>query len=599
MATRSLRNRMSSRFSSPAVTVDNEVRDPPAEVMEEVKEEDDSSEWREPPVRSLPPSYKDHKGLERLGVLELQQPLGVPPSQKLLQRLKLNFNRPSNRATPLPEDEIMSQDVDSEAAEVGSSMDVEGPAEEPDNMAISSPPRGRPSNRDANDIRTLMPGEMSPSPVKSAYSGVAGSAGGFKPTSIQEHLRQERVMNYVSRAVTEAQERGDWGLVPGLEKIRKNANDKRELWIVLEAIAHQNPTPEQLHIFKKFIKRGVKRHRRDSALSSSGVSTGVVGEGSLGAEVFGQPSLHGEAMSTFTSPFRTRPSSSGMNRSEPASPSSRRRRMDAAESSKNAGKSPHRRRSRTNSTSSSLSSAKSIPEHFQPAELREEEAVGNEREVRSGRRQAGDRVATAAPSGRSSRLANNLSSINTTEKDSPFQSSANKFISEKLKKTQQAREEVEAEYADIERRRKRLLRESEADYNYRPRDTINERHQVRGRRDNEHHSNRAAESDYPRAPVVHPQPAKVLKFPKIRSDVGVGGPKLMNGTSRKRAYDEFDDDDDSSDALTPLSSSPAPPFVPPPPPGAERSRAATPRTSTRNQGPIAKVARKSARVLVS
>lgn len=597
---------MSSRFSSPAVTVDHEVSEPPVEVDGSMKVEDDGSEWREPPVRTLPPSYKDHKGLERLGVLELQQPLGVPPSQKLLQRLKLNVTRPSNRGTPLPEDEVLSQDVDSEAAEVGSSMDMDAPVEETDTVAISSPPRGRPSNREAAEMRTAGPVDMTPSPVKSTFSGTPQTTDGYKPTSIQEHLRQERVMNYVARAVTEAQERGDWGLVPGLEKIRKNANDKRDLWIVLEAIAHKNPTSEQLHIFKKFIKRGIRRHRRDSARSSSAMSTAIVGADDLGPDGYVRSSLPGEGVSTFTSPFRVRPSSSYVHasaRSPPASPSSRRPKLDMAEGLQPVGKVPRRRRSRTHSSSSSLSSAKSLPEDLAPGELREGDGGASEHEIQSGRRQAGERHSAAAGS-RSSRRANNLSSINTTDHASPFHTSANKIISDKLKKSQQAREEADLELADLEKRRKRLLKESEVDYNYREHPLHHDRHQVPAYLDEQYPATTVQNEDYPRPPVVHAQPAKVYRFPRVLLGVPVGEKNLMNGTSRKRAYDEIDDldddDDHSSDALTPLSSSPAPPyFAPPPPPGAVRSRAATPRTSTRNQGPINKVARKSARVLVS
>ncbi|ETN39591.1 uncharacterized protein HMPREF1541_05817 [Cyphellophora europaea CBS 101466] len=609
MATRSLRNRMSSRVSSPAVTVDNDGRDRPTETEAGSKEEVDESEWREPPVRSLPPSYKDHKGLERLGVLELQQPLGVPPSQKLLQRLKLTFNRPSNRGTPLPDDEVGSHGMDSEVADTASPMDTEPLARETDPIPVSSPPRGRPSNRDVAEMRSDHPMDTTPSPSKSTFSTTpAPSASAFKPTSIQEHLRQERVQSYVNRAVAEAQERGDWGLVPGLEKIRRNANDKRELWVVLEAIAHQSPTPEQLHIFKKFIKRGIKKHRRNSAHSSSAISQSVMGDStSFGPGAYLPSSLPGDEPSTFTSPFRMRPSLSSQmhpsSKSNPTSPSSRRAKMDATVSRspgpKGRGKSPRQRPSRSNSTTSSLSSAKSIPEELAPPGLVEEEAGGDERGVRSGRRQAGERP-SAATGSRSARLANNISSINNTDPNSIFNSSANKIISDKLNKSQQAREEAEQEQADVDKRRKRLLRESEVDYNYIPRPVVNERHQLPSYLDDEYPANTLEDGDYPRPPVVHPEPAKPHKVPTLRIGTRAGDKVLMNGTARKRAYDEFfEDDDDSSEALTPLSSSPAPPFAPPPPPGADQSRAATPRASTRSQGPVAKVARKSARVMVS
>jgi hypothetical protein len=288
-----------------------------------------------------------------------------------------------------------------------------------------------------------------------------------------------------------------------------------------------------------------------------------------------------------------------MHKSHAASPSSRLR-TDMADGAKQGGKSLRRRRSGSNSSGSSLSSVKSVPEHFKPPELHEDESAGLEGEVRSGRRQAGDRH-PAATSSRSTRNANNLSSINTTDSASPFATSAVRGISDKLRRTQQAREAADQETADIEKRRKRLLRESEADYNERPPKAIlNERHQISQNFDDGLYTTASGDDNYPRPPVVHERPARVLNFERVLLGVPAGQKNLMNGTGRKRAYEEFDDDDDdSSDALTPLSSSPVPPFAPPPPPGAERSRAATPRASTRSSGPIAKVARKSARVLVS
>jgi hypothetical protein len=616
MATRSLRNRMSSRFSSPAVTVDNESHGEPMHTEPPVREQDDNGngdgEWREPPVRTLPPSYKDHKGLERVGVLELQQPLGVPPSQKLLQRLKLTVSRPSNRATPVPDDEVMSQAVESEALDTASPADADVDVQmgETENMAVSSPPRGRPSNREIAEMRSSLPLDGTPSPSKSNASMTPGQ---IKPTSIQEHLRQERVQNAVNRALTEAQENGNWGLVPGLEKIRKNANDKRELWIVLEAVASRNPTPQQLHIFKKFIKKGMKRHRRDSAHSDS-IATPDFGSTSVNARLIdpalSSTAIQDESLSTASTPYRSRSSlhAQGNARSHQESPSTKRSHLEVNSKPQASDKSPRRRRrrSRSHSTSSSLSSARSIPDEQAPPGIAEDEGIGSGsgHGSRARRRQAGERESTKSSSfARSSRFPRQHQQSSTTPVDpsAVISNSSTKVVSDKLKKTQLAREEAEAEAAETERRRKRLLKDSYLVYNYEPRETLNDRYRTSQRPEDEDISHTADElATQPRPPVVHTDPARIYRARNLR-DHYLGrsaSSAATNGTARKRTFDEMSDDDDS-DALTPLSSSPEPPFVPPPPPGANLSRAATPRASTRNNGPISKIARKSARVMVS
>lgn len=595
MATRSLRNRTASRLSSPAIVVEPQFHDVPEGNGDGDSNEEDDGTWREPPVRTLPPSYKDHKGLERLGVLELQQPLGVPPSQKLLQRLKLNFNRSSNRGTPLQDDEVMSG-LDSEAAELDSPMDIDAHAGETDNLAVSSPPRGRPSHREAAGMNSAHLEDMILSPDKANFSPERSDSAA-KPTSIQEHLRQERVQTYVNRAVVEAQERGDFALVPGLEKIRRNANDKRELWMVLEAVAHQNPTPEQLHIFKRFIKKGLKRHRRDSARSGSVGSQSLVGDNGIMEQ---QPqSLPGDNSTTFNSPFRTRQPSASVHpltKSQQTSPSSHRLTKEGTDGRKSTTRMStreQRRRSRSNSTSSSLSSAKSIPEELAPPGLTEDEAIGDERRSSANKRQA-----------KSSTRLRLFHGSGTPHPDNPFLDPVPKpgdFLPEKLKKSAKAREQANQELAEIERRRKRLLKESFIDYNYIPRPEIDERHHVANSTVNHLPSRAAGYDDYPAAPVVHPNPVQPKPgLPSLRFGPKSNLDPLMNGNSKKRNYDEYAESVDDSDVLSSLSSSPAPSYdPPPPPPNTFTSRAATPRASTRSSGPPTKVARKSARVMIS
>ena len=611
MSTRITRNRISSRPSSPAITVDTAQTG-----GSEGDRNGDGGldEWVEPPVRRLPPSYQDHKGLERLGVLELQQPLGEPPSQKLLARLKPPSSRYSNRATPLQNDEVVTPSVESERPDFGSPAagEPETLSEPPpqesyheEAVIISSPPRGRPAKRDAEEMRnpSYPPGFM-PSPIEASFVAGPNTVAAPKPVSIQEHLRQDRVSNYIDRAIEEAERKGDLGLLPGLHKLKDKAFRKRDLWIVLEAIAHNSPNEEQLSIFKRHIKKGVKRHRRESGVSGSSVQPGFLGNNSQSPGHFGgapddsfaalspaQPPLN--ATTTFTSPFRPRPSPSHHPNSHPIhppvhlSPSSKRGKMDSGDD-RSPGKqastgSPRRRRSRSGSTSSSLSSAKSIPEEFGP-DATEGEPEGEIADERPGVKQKrqGDKAKLRS------------SGISSQNSKHPFAAfpDVSKIVAKRLK---QSREVYDEDGADFEANRKRFQEQSFQDYNYIPRSEVDERHHV-PYLDQEYPST-VATVKLPPPPVVHAQPVRVLdsKLESFASEVP-SDKGLPNGTSRKRNYDEMADDDD--DALSSVRSMSAePPFAPPPPISALRpSRAGTPRAA---KLPAVNRARKSARVLVS
>jgi hypothetical protein len=596
---------MSSRLSSPAVHAEPvpETTDKNVEMTDDAIPEDeaaDDGEWREPPVRVLPPSFKDHKGIERVGVLEHQQPLGVPPSQKLLQRLKLNFTRPTNRGTPLPDDEIMSQGLDSEAADTASPMDADVPVvEDTESMVMSTPPRGRPSNKDMAAMQSAYPMGETPSPVQANFNGTPQQATDARPMSIQDHLRQERVQVWVSKAVEDAQEHGDLGLVPGLENISRNGNDKRDLWRVLEAVCHKNTTPEQLHVFKKLIKKGLHKYQRQMA-SSGGVASKpfLGGDNSVASE---RPPRGSKP--TFTSPARTRGASKGLYTLTPAS----QRRANASahhDSPTKKSTRSQRKRRRTSdasmSSSSSLSSARSVSTQslengVSSGVVQDEDAELDGRGASQDGRQAGE-ATSAAPK---LRLVNKNSSIPPSDPNADTHQISSKVVSEKLKKSQQAREEAEREAIEIEKRRLKAEAKSFKDYNYIERHEVDERHHVPEPEDDD--SDFDATEAPPPPPVLHPNPIgrKADSAISLHLDDGRRSATLMNGAARKRDFDEFAESDDESEPLTPLSSSPAPYEPPPPPPNALLSRSATPRITLRNSGPPAKAARKSARVISS
>ncbi|RMZ82082.1 hypothetical protein DV737_g2193, partial [Chaetothyriales sp. CBS 132003] len=526
--------------------------------------------WRAGPVSERPPSfppagpfpltaplvavaghsfcvYQDHKGLERVGVLELQQPLGELPSAKLLQRLKLHLPRPSPRPASQPVDEVVTPSVESDRPELASpmdAMDVDAPVElvpaahlppqQPQSPAISSPPRGRPAKRDIAEMRrSLNPAEATPSPAKSTVSPPAPTVL-QRPASIQEHLRQDRVQSYVETAILEAEQNGDQGLVPGLRKMRERALHQRELWAVLDAIAHSQPTEEQLGIFKKFIKKGVKRHRRSiqTPPHGAGAGVGVAGERDLfvsraAAAAQQRPPppeplsrepaelLHQlpHSSAAFTPPFRQRSSSSHLHLDHAASdpigpsPSSRRLRMAAKEQRRgrpqSVDHSPRHSQSRSNSASSSLSSAKSIPDEFAPptADAHSAAADADERPVGNGvARQANPPVSRT----RSTAL--------PPASKHPFAAfpEVNKLAGRRGKGR---KEYLGYDPVEVAQRRERYLADSYQAYNTKPYPVIDDRHHVT---ELDHDSPSTATESLVPPPVVHHNPVH-LSLGQVRA----------------------------------------------------------------------------------
>ncbi len=611
MATRSLRNRVPSRVSSPAITAETGQAD---DSDADRNDNGGPEEWVEPPVRRLPPSFQDHRGLERVGVLELQQPLGEPPSQKLLQRLKLNF-RPSNRASPLHIDEGVTPSVESERTEFGSPREAErlseppqqAPPTQPGQVLFPSPPRGRPAKRDADEMRQpayLMDIALFPPPVSIS----PGAATVSRPISIQEELRQDRVSAYIRKAIEEAERNGDLGLLPGLRKVRDKAFRQRSLWVVLEAIAHNSPDEEQLRVFKRYIKRGVKRHRRQSALSGSPVQPSFPGNRSQSP---GQPGVAADdshtswspaattlnPAPTFTPPFRTRPSPSHHLHTHPAhppvhlSPSSKRSTMDSG-NDRSPGRpassdTRQRKRSGSNSSTSTLSSARSIPEEFaseQPGIDGDDDNTDERPRLKSAKgsqRQGSDRAKLRS---------SGISHPNTKHPFHAFPDVA-KLAAKKLKRP---REDPDFDPADIEKRRRRFEDDSFRDYNNNHHDTVNLREPLANL--DEAYPAATTPERVPPPPVVHTQPvsSNMTNPGSSFESPRVPDRNPPNGTSQQGDDDEMDDNDSF---FWPEFGTPEPILVPPPPLGVRTaSRANTPRVA---KNPAVNKARKSARVMIS
>lgn len=566
--------------------------------------------WIEPPVRPAVPSFEDTKGLERVGVLENMQPLGVAPTQRMLQKLKLNYVRPSSRPTPVQPEEGRAVVTEPEKTDVASPLESEIMSDQPlepprqaDTVVISSPPRGRPPRKEMSDMPQAA--NVSPSPVQ--MSMTPPSYVSPKPPSIQEHLRRDRLQTHLERAVQEAQQKGSADLVPGLERLRDDAHEMPDLWNVLEAVVQQSPSTAQFKIFKRYIKSGIKSHRRGSQISASPYQSSPQRFDNLTfpshpyhSPNAAQPDLTSTGPTQPSHPRislyfnRARPQLSLGTEDAPVSPSAVVRTTEATDASENPTQavtttmtSHKRKRSRSASSESSLSSAKSMPDEFGPPLALGRRHLGSVRARSAGQRQAPNR-ATAGNRLRSAATASNSQSPGKQSLIDPALTAQTPF-----KKLKKGREEPDFDVDELSQRKRHYLDDSFHDYNTIPRPESNERGPVHGQPADFY------VEENPPAPVLHRNQLSTSNG-DLSSPVSASPANdtiLVNGTRRKRAYDEIHADD--VDASTSESQSPGPLLVPPPPPGVANatSRGATPRTS--RFPPPTKGIRKSARVMVS
>lgn len=610
MATRSLRQR-SSRYSSPATFGDKEPTVKTVEVPEIRNGLQTSLDtWIEPAVRPAVPSYQDTKGLEKGGVLENMQPLGIPPSQKLLQKLKLTpYVRPSLAPTSIHVDDAVTPTHDLDKSDLPTAVRESeilsqlppDPPRLPDTIVISSPPRGRPSLKEVASMPQAT--NYSPSPVKSTFT-TPGNHASPKPVSIQEHLRQDRLNSHIEHAVQQAQDKGSLNLVMGLRRLRDDAHVIPDLWNVLEAVISQSPTDQQFKIFKRYIKSGVKSFRRRSHVSLSPEQPPVA-DTSAHADISSGARLYFEARDpkdqdyrdSYVAPlFQPAHQSQDRNWTSASAAGQLPGSIDPALRASSARK-PHsspnkRKRSRSVSSASSLSSAQSLtmPDEFGTAA---DHGRSNGIHLNATRSRSNGSRLSRHQSGASSRL---RSSANpTTHVSLPNQTGSEIQPASKATSKKARRSQVEPEYEidELSKRKARYLGDSFHDYNTFPHQESHMRDPVDG-----HSIVPFPDLVEPPPPVIHPD--RVLSpqtsFP-LQADLENGDDTLVIGgpPRRRMRKDSFSD---PADALTPLSRSSPGPGQLAPAHGFTHisSRGTTPR-ATRFQAPNR--ARRSARVFIS
>lgn len=225
--------------------------------------------WEEPPLRAPAPSYHDHKGLEKQGVLEHMAPLGSLPNQKV--KLRLKAQDASRRNAPVRNGEASTSKEDS---------DVPDPAAP--SMARRSEPRkldDRASksalSREKDDDQDYVPkGLTKTTPVKANPSQplIPGT-----PSS-RTVAGQARLREVVESAVERSNELGNPILGLAVKRLFDQSLHDRMLADLLDAVLSQKPTARQAAEFQGYIKIAKKqikaevRSRRHSSHNSKSVS---------------------------------------------------------------------------------------------------------------------------------------------------------------------------------------------------------------------------------------------------------------------------------------------------------------------------------------
>lgn len=277
--------RKSSRLSSPATALRVESKDTDIATMVEGAEHGNQTsslrDWVEPPLRNPVPSYEDHRGLERVGVLEHLQPLGQPPTQKILQKLKLappksgratpqaapdqqtsqvNGRRPASAAStasPVPESKENTVHDESRQAAALTPSQRKVREKVDDEYRPAAPPPG--STVAKTKMTTRNSTSQAPTPLS---SGGYIYHGHFHPQTIKQHVE----------AAIKISETQNPLLAVGLRRLCADSEVDPALWAVLDAILHKSHNKGQYKIFRRYIRDGQKESIRNRLNSNHAIN---------------------------------------------------------------------------------------------------------------------------------------------------------------------------------------------------------------------------------------------------------------------------------------------------------------------------------------
>ena len=205
--------------------------------------------------------------MERIGVLEHFQPLGQPPTQKFLQKLKLAPPRPG-RATPVHSEEVSTPTNAMEEMSTGSPVEETQRRLSTDEgtMRTDSAPAVMGENEKHEDFRQAAP----PGPVAAQSKMTPQNSVSIPPTPLPTggyiyhgHYHPETIKQHVEAAARRAEMQSP-ELASGLRKLCADSELDPALWAVLDAVLTRSHTKAQFKTFHRYIRTGKREFSRNS-----------------------------------------------------------------------------------------------------------------------------------------------------------------------------------------------------------------------------------------------------------------------------------------------------------------------------------------------
>ena len=251
--------RNSPRTASPLDVAMTGSSTPERNIPVQQEVENTSDGWTEPPLRAPAPSFEDHKGLERHGVLEHMAPLGAMPNQKVKQRVKQNDTSRRSQLGKYAEAAASTK-------EPATVPELPVRSRRSESRKIEDRSTRTHATRDKDDDQDYTPKApvVKPTTAKTLLSRNSVAT----PPSSRTTAGQERLRLVVDSAVERSRELGNELLGLAVRRLFEESLQNRTLAELLDAVLSQKPTPRQATDFQAYIKVARKQIKAENNRSS-------------------------------------------------------------------------------------------------------------------------------------------------------------------------------------------------------------------------------------------------------------------------------------------------------------------------------------------
>ena len=224
--------------------------------------------WTEPPLRAPAPSFEDHKGLERQGVLEHMAPLGSLPTQKVKLRIKQYEPGRRPKQSKLGEGATILKESAEEPPAARRRSDTRM-TEDHSSKAVA--PHERDEDEDYNP-------KAAATTTKTVQTRSTPARPLLPEAPPAHYLSHEKLKQVVDSAVDRSRQLGNELLGFAIKRVFEESLNNDGLADLLDAVLSQRPTPRQAADFQAYIKvarKQIKAETSSSRRSSNAVASSI------------------------------------------------------------------------------------------------------------------------------------------------------------------------------------------------------------------------------------------------------------------------------------------------------------------------------------